>query len=129
MATFVTHGLVGVASLAAPVRLLGGRPWLARTAAVLGFILGSAPDTFDWFAATFLGAQRWVLYGQFHDGIYSTVCVIVYPCGLHLLADTPFHRIPGYDWWNDLWWLEVGLGLLGLAGTWWAVRKRKQNVL
>jgi|GEM_PF-2795491 hypothetical protein len=129
MATFVTHGLVGAASLAVPVRLLGGKPWLVRTAAALGFVLGSAPDTFDWVAATIFNADRWVLYSQFHDGIYTTVCAIVYPCGLHLLADKPFHRIPGYDWWNDLWWLEIGLGLCGLALTWWAVRKRSRTAL
>ncbi|MEK7513129.1 MAG: hypothetical protein AAB601_02925 [Patescibacteria group bacterium] len=125
MATFVTHGLLGAASLAVPARLFGWPPAVRRTLAALGFILGSAPDTFGWIAATFFGAPRWELYNQIHNGIYSAACYIVYPCGLHLVADRLFHPFPGYNWWPDLWWLEVSLGLLGISLTLWAMWNKK----
>ena len=128
MATFIAHGLIGAASVAVPARLLRAPAWLTRILAGLGFILGSAPDTFDWIAAAVFHAQRWVLYGQFHDGIYTKLCAFVYPCGLHLLADTPFHSKPNYDWWADLWWLEVGMLLLGGGAVLWACTRRKPRI-
>jgi len=138
MATFVAHGLLGSGVMAAPARALGLPKWVMNLVAIYGFILGSFPDAWDWIMATFFGAQRWVLYSIYHahklpHWDFSAPTYLLYqpPFFLHIFIDSWFHdpAKPGWNWWSELWWLEVLMWIVSGLFLFYTYREAIQKCL
>jgi hypothetical protein len=126
MATFVAHGLLGgaVAALGALLAWIVPRGWKLRELsarafwilAVYGFVVGTLPDSADWIAAVLGILPRWELYVILHHSP-PTWLAVQPPFALHLWLDTFFHDPlkPGWDWWRELWWLEVSTWIVSLG--------------
>lgn len=113
--TFAAHGALGAGLTCAAISPLGPDPAGFWIFGVLGFIMGSLPDTADWFTATFLGAQRWVLYGRMHHGDLTWKFFWCPPFLLHVWADSFIHNVPGGNWWPRYAWTEFAMwGASGL---------------
>jgi hypothetical protein len=107
MADFVTHGLIGAGVMSSIGKRLNAAPWVKHALAIYGFVMGTAPDTFDWIVAALGIRPRWELYVYFHHDapwwwLYQP------PFFLHVvIVDPPFHIFPGWDWWSTMWSVEL----------------------
>jgi hypothetical protein len=109
--------------MAAPARFFWAPKWLKNTLAIYGFIVGSAPDTFDWIAAQLGLAPRWEWYTIFHHNA-PWYWLIQPPIFMHVaVTDPPFHIISGWSWWPVMWSVEVLWVLFATALLYYAYRK------
>lgn len=124
--TFLAHSALGMGVLMGLVRWIN--PLTQKTTlwawGAIGLVLGGLPDTLDWVLAQFHVIGRWSLYGWFHHD-YPLWLAFVFPTSLHILTDTWIHLFPGYNWWPEYWYLEVGMWLL--AGVLIALALRKEK--
>jgi hypothetical protein len=78
----------------------------------LGALLGSLPDTLDWLLAVLGFVPRWEVYSWFHHSIPTWAEIVVFPVGLHVWSDRLVHLYPGYAWWPDFWYMEIGMWIV-----------------
>lgn len=132
MATFAAHGALGAGVIAAPLRLAGAPQWLVTLGSVYGFILGSAPDLWDYFGALFGLFPRWELYVIYHSHTlphwgFTAPWYLIYqlPFFLHVWIDTFFHNpaLPGWNWWPQMGWLEIIMWAVSALLIWVAYYK------
>lgn len=109
--TFLGHGIFGAGVTALPFACASDE--VKIVALSLGFFGGIAPDAADWIAATFFGADRWVLYGRMHVGDLVKYFKWFPAYYFHLEFDKIIHIYPGYNWWPRYWYLEIGLWFVG----------------
>ena len=126
--TFAAHGILGAGVCMLPWKWCPQPPRTTALIAsgVFGFLGGIWPDAFDWAAAAFFGAVRWEWYTRMHAGDLSTGILSYHPAfALHLWVDSFIHdpARPGYDWWQDFWWLEILCWILGAALIWFSIQK------
>lgn len=121
MASFMAHGLVGAASAAYLSTYLGlvfrkiskKVYWISLS---VGFILGSMNDILDriysWISG---GPQYGPIYHWFHYDMSTWFALVLFPSGLHYYMDKPFHRVPGANWWPQMWTAEVAMWIVPLT--------------
>jgi len=119
--TFPAHMIVGGSLCGTLLRTesLKTRVW----AYISGAILGGLPDTLDWLLAFFGLTLRWSVYDWFHHLVPWFIQLMLFPMGLHIQLDKIVHRFPGYNWWPEFWYLEVGMWLVGGLLTWFTFKE------
>jgi len=125
--TFLAHGVLGAGFCALPWRWMPKiwRKQAVLIASIFGFIGGIWPDIFDWVAATFFGATRWEYYTRMHTGDLVNTFYWHPAYAIHLYLDSFIHIKPGYNWWPDFWYLEIGSWVVGIFLLWFSFKERK----
>lgn len=146
MADFATHGVMGAAETLGLVKLLAlfGNYIVHPVAPmIIGFVVGSAPDTIDWAVwqlsrwhfLKFLHGKYPDRYGSiylwFHYKMPTWLKVVLFPAGTHVTVDLLFHRKPAgisledwntnkdgvRNWWPRWWWLDILLAAVFLTSV------------
>lgn len=113
--TFVAHAALGAGILGMFSRLFGRpRPWVRNVLVVFGAVLGMLPDALDAVLALLGLIERWSLYDVFHHHCPDWLLALP-PVWLHLGTDRLIHLFPGYNWWPDFWYLEIGMWLVAFV--------------
>jgi hypothetical protein len=108
--TFASHSCFGAGVTGLVTKIAFGDP---TPGVIAGGILGGLPDTLDWVLWKLGKIKRWSLYDDFHHRMPLLLKILYFPVGLHVWLDTFVHLYPGYNWWPEYAWMEIGLWIVG----------------